>query len=65
MATRQRRRRQQADITELNGTTDSGTSRYDMSLPQNWTVAQLKTELSKNNVAFNNTAKKAKLIQLR
>ena len=64
MATRQRRRRHQADITELNGTTDSGTSRYDMSLPQNWTVAQLKTELSKNNVAFNNTAKKAKLIQL-
>ena len=35
-----------------------------MTLPQNWTVAQLRTELSKNNVPFKNTAKEAKLIQL-
>ena len=64
MATQHGRRRHPVDITELNETPDSSTSRYDMTLRQNWTVAQLRTELSKNNVPFKNTAKKAKLIQL-
>ena len=35
-----------------------------MKLPQNLTVAKLRTELLKANVPFKNTAKKAKLIQL-
>ena len=37
-------------------------SRYDMSLPQNWTIAQLKAILQ-YNVPFNSSAKKSKLIQ--
>lgn len=39
-------------------------SRYDMSLPQNWTVEQLRSELSRNNVPFRKTYKKARLMQL-
>ena len=35
-----------------------------MTLPQNWTIAKLRTESFKTNVPFKNTAKKAKLIQL-
>lgn len=39
-------------------------SRYDMSVPQNWTVEQLRAELARNNVSFSKTAKKSRLIQL-
>lgn len=43
---------------------NSTNSRYDMSLPQNWTVEQLRAELARNNVSFSKTAKKTRLIQL-
>ena len=39
-------------------------ARYDMSLPQNWTVAYLRAELNRHNILYNKTNKKTKLIQL-
>lgn len=35
-------------------------ARYDMSLPQNWTVAQLRVELNRHNIVYNKTDKKKK-----
>lgn len=39
-------------------------ARYDMSLPQNWTVAQLRAELNRHKISYNKTDKKTKLVQL-
>ena len=69
MAHRTRRRHTAALANDsvLNSDTDSvqqRNSRYDMSHPQNWTVAQLRSELQQNNVAFAKADKKSKLIQL-
>ena len=64
MATRPSRRQihtvSSADTTAISGDINS---RYDMSLLQNWTIAQLKAELQYNNVRFNSSAKKSKLIE--
>lgn len=67
MAVRNTRHRQNslADSVPIRDVQDDqAVSRYDMSLPQNWTVEQLRAELSRNDVPFRKTYKKAKLIQL-
>lgn len=67
MAARARRHRLShlMEIEPIQLVQDSPTvSRYDMSLPQNWTVGQLRAELTRNNVSFRKTAKKSQLIQL-
>lgn len=65
MATRPSRRRMPAARnTEAFSVANNSNSRYDMSLPQNWSVAQLKAKLQRNNVSFNSTTKKSRLIQL-
>lgn len=51
-----RRRRKLVNQTELNVAPCLATSRYDMTLPKNWTMAQLKAELQRNNVTFSNIA---------
>ena len=67
MASRNTRRRTNNvtnSVLRRNTQVDQSVSRYDMRFPQNWTVEQLRSELSKNNVPFGKTSKKSKLIQL-
>ena len=60
MATRSSRKRSRSvsNIANVDNT------RYDLSMPQNWTVVQLKAELQQNNIPFSPSAKKSRLIQL-
>ena len=60
MATRPSRKRSRL---VSNGANVDNT-RYDLSMPQNWTVVQLKAELQQNNIPFSPSAKKSRLIQL-
>ena len=39
-------------------------TRYDLSMPRNWAVEELKAELQQNNIPFSPAAKKSILIQL-
>ena len=39
-------------------------TRYDLSMPQNWTVVELKAELQRNSIPFSPSAKKSRHIQL-
>lgn len=67
MATRNTRRRANslANVVPVRDTqVIQAVSRYDMSNPLNWTVEQLRSELTRNSVSFRKTDKKAKLIQL-
>ena len=67
MAARNTRRRANslANVVPVRDTQVTQTvSRYDMSFPQNWTVEQLRSELTRNSVSFRKTDKKARLIQL-
>lgn len=66
MATRNRRHRATASNSLLDTVplSNAGSSRYDMNLSQNWSVAQLRAELEKNNVPFRKADKKVRLIQL-
>ena len=60
MATRPSRKRSRL---VSNGANVDNT-RYDLSMPQNWTVVQLKAELQQNNIPFSPSSKKSRLIQL-
>lgn len=69
MANRIRRRHRADSLADVVPIVDSQSnqginSRYDMSVPQNWTVEQLRAELVRNHVSFRKTAKKSRLIQL-
>lgn len=59
-----RRRSRTVTIPVTQTSTHSDNSRYDMSLPQNWSVKQLKTVLQQNNVLVSGSVKKSRLIQL-
>ena len=60
MATRPSRKRSRL---VSNGANVDNT-RYDLSMPQNWTVVKLKAELQQNNIPFSPSAKKSRLTQL-
>ena len=68
MASRNRRHQIPPTSDSTHGTGNNqvrnSIARYDMSLPQNWTVAQLRVELNRHNIVYNKTDKKTKLIQL-
>lgn len=68
MASRNRRHQIPPTTDSTSGTGNNqvrnSIARYDMSLPQNWTVAQLRAELNRHNISYNKTDKKTKLIQL-
>ena len=67
MATRNRRHRHVVDMLadpDNNIRSNENNARFDSGLSKNWTVAQLRAELSRNDISFNKSDKKLKLLQL-
>ena len=66
MATRNRRHRHVVDMLadpDNNVRSNENNARFDSGLSKNWTVAQLRAELSRNDISFNKSDKKLKLLQ--